>query len=109
MTPLPRPYTVEWLGAVDVPETGRYHFGLASVDESMLFLDWVEVCRSEILNAYREGTVELEAGLHDIRVRFADRTHHTHIDLYWRRPGNERRIVPAEALHPPRSGYLIGE
>jgi beta-glucosidase len=105
VTPLPRPYTVEWLGAVDVPETGRYHFGLRSVDESMLILDGVEIVRSEIRDAYREVAVELEAGPHDIRVRFADRSHHTQIDLYWRRPGEEPRIVAAEALLAPRSGY----
>lgn len=105
VVPLPRPYTVEWTGKVVAPVDGRYRFGLESIDESMLWINDTPVVEAQQPNTYVEGEIALSAGLHDIRIRFADRTSHTHINVYWQPPGRDRQILPTEALFPPQESY----
>lgn len=105
VVPLPRPYTVEWTGKVAAPVEGLYRFGLESIDESMLWIDGALVIEAQRPNTYAEGEIALSQGLHDIRIRFADRTSHTHINVYWQPPGRERQILPMEALYPPQESY----
>ncbi len=103
--PLPRPYTVVYTGKIAIPAAGSYHFGLESIDESSLELDGQEVVRATKPNEYVEGGLELTAGLHDIRIRFADRTDHTHLNVYWLPPGGTRAILPGAVLFPPQGSY----
>jgi streptogramin lyase/4-amino-4-deoxy-L-arabinose transferase-like glycosyltransferase len=105
VTPLPRPYTVEWSGKIAIPQSGFYHFGLESIDEATLWIDGQEVTASTRPNVLATGGIELASGLHDIRVRYTDRTDHTHINLYWTPPGGRLQIVPAEVLFPPQASY----
>ncbi len=106
---LPRPYTVEWTGKIAIPVTGRYTFGLQSVDESTLWIDGAEVAAARVRGQLARGQVELGAGLHDIRVRYADRTDHTNIYLYWQPQGasgsQALQVVPSELLYPPQADY----
>ena len=105
ITPLPRPYTVEWQGVVSIPLAGFYAFGLESIDDSHLYIDGRLVVEATEPNAYREGSVELTAGFHDIRLRYTDRSGHSHINLYWTPPGQGRQIVPSQNLYPPQGSY----
>ncbi len=105
VTPLPRPYTVQWRGKIAIPQAGRYSFGLESIDESVLTIDGQEVVSAQERNHYVEGQIELDMGLHDISIRYADRTDHTHINLHWQQPGGVREIVPSEFLFPPQASY----
>jgi 4-amino-4-deoxy-L-arabinose transferase-like glycosyltransferase/sugar lactone lactonase YvrE len=105
VTPLPRPYTVEWVGKLAAPVDGLYRFGLESIDESELWIDETPVVRADQPNALSEGEITLTPGLHDIRIRLADRTDHTHINVFWQPPGSERQIIPTEALFPPQESY----
>ncbi|MEZ4620117.1 MAG: PA14 domain-containing protein [Caldilineaceae bacterium] len=82
ITPLIRPYTVEWTGKIAIPQNGSYRFGLEAIDDAVLWIDEQEVTASLLPNQYQEGTLDLSEGLHDIRIRYADRTDHTHINLY---------------------------
>ena len=104
---LPRPYTVEWSGKLAIPESGHYDFALQSIDEAALHIDGVEVVASRVRNEMAVGGLTLEAGLHDVVVRYADRTDHTYIDLSWRPPGLDisYRTIPSELLFPPRANY----
>jgi streptogramin lyase/4-amino-4-deoxy-L-arabinose transferase-like glycosyltransferase len=103
--PLPRPYTVEWSGKIAIPVDGFYSFGLESIDESQLWIDEQPVVAATEHNVYVEGMVQLAAGLHDIRIRYADRTDHSHINFYWTPPGGSRQVVPPEVLFPPQGDY----
>lgn len=105
VTPLPRPYTVEWTGKLAAPVDGLYRFGLESIDESELWIDETPVVRADQPNMLSEGEITLTAGLHDIRIRLADRTDHTHINVFWQPPSSERQIIPTEALFPPQESY----
>ncbi len=105
ITPLPRPYTVEWSGKIAIPQQGLYRFGLESIDEAVLFIDDQQVTSSPRPNEYQEGSLDLTEGLHDIRLRFADRTDHTHINLYWTPPFAGQQPIPSEVLFPPQERY----
>jgi sugar lactone lactonase YvrE len=105
VTPLPRPYTVEWQGVISIPHAGVYAFGLESIDDSHLYIDGRLVIEAIEPNVYREGSVELTAGFHDIRLRYTDRSGHSHINLYWTPPGQGGQIVPSQNLYPPQGSY----
>ena len=103
--PLPRPYTVEWVGKIAVPFDGEYLLGIESIDESELWIDGAAVAASPEPNQYDEGSITLTAGLHDIRIRYVARTSHYHVNLHWAPPGKRRTLVQAEALIPPQGNY----
>lgn len=103
---LPRPYTVEYTGKIAIPEPGAYRFGVESIDESTIWIDGQAIAHAAEPNVYVEGGIELGAGLHDIRIRFADRTGHTHLNVYWGPPGGSRQILPPEILVPPQADYI---
>jgi hypothetical protein len=101
LTPLPRPYSVEWTGTLEAPETGEYALGLRAVDEAALFLDGELVLETTSPDRYREAVLALDRGPHDLKLRFKDATGRSRIHLWWRPPGGELQIIPAEYLHPP--------
>ncbi len=99
--PLPRPYTVEWLGQINIPQDGEYSFGLQSIDESQLFLDNQLLIENNSRDAYIQSEINLTAGLHPIRIRYADRTGYTYIILFWTPPEGIKEIVPQDVLSLP--------
>lgn len=103
--PLPSPYTVEWEGKLVAPDAGVYRLGIESIDASELWVDGKRVAASIGANEYTEGVMTLTAGLHDIRIRYAARTSHHHVNLSWAPPGQARMLVDAEALIPPQGSY----
>lgn len=106
LLPLPRPYSVEWRGKVEVPRDGNYRFATESADTSWVYLDEKLVVTNEGANRQlREGAVQLEAGVHDLRVRFYDESDHTFIRVYWTPPGGQRELLPTERLFPPQGSY----
>ncbi len=98
--PLPRPYTIEWQGAVRAHRDGTYRFGTTSIDASAVWIDGQQIVDNRRPNTYVDGAVNLTAGWHDIRVRFLDATSFTHVTLYWEPPEGGRTVVPTDALRP---------
>jgi 4-amino-4-deoxy-L-arabinose transferase-like glycosyltransferase/streptogramin lyase len=105
ITLLPRPYTVEWSGKINIPTQGNYVFGLESIDDSWLYIDDRLVVEAHVGNQYQQGAISLATGLHDIRVRYLDKSNWSHINVYWTPPGKQRTIIPAEYLLPPQGSY----
>ncbi|MBI2863326.1 MAG: glycosyltransferase family 39 protein [Chloroflexi bacterium] len=103
--PLPRPYSVEWTGKVYAPTAGRYTFGTESISSSQLFIDGKVAVDNKVNNRYLEAPVNLQAGLHDITLRFQDRDSFSHVYLYWTMPGKNRELIPSEYLFPPQGSY----
>ncbi|MGD0879597.1 MAG: PA14 domain-containing protein [Anaerolineales bacterium] len=101
VTPLDRPYSVEWTGDIHVPSSGHYLFGLECRDSSTLWIDNKQVLDDQTPDKYQEAGIDLAAGLHPIRIRYTDQTGYTHIHLYWTPPGADREIIPQENLFPP--------
>jgi hypothetical protein len=81
-------------------EPGKYSFFLTSDDGSRLFVDdnlavdnWGN--HSELTMA---GTVQLEAGVHAVRVEYFDRLGGAMIRLEWSSEHLERRLIGAADL-----------
>lgn len=101
LVPLPRPYSVEWRGWLDAPQTGVYQLGLRAVPEAELYLDGVQLIATTLPNEMFETTTTLEAGLHDLVVRYRDTVDRSRIHLYWMPPGGQFEPIPGLYLWPP--------
>jgi hypothetical protein len=104
-TPLPRPYTAEWLGRIYIPEAGTYLFGTEQLSRSRLFIDGQELISNTAANNLIENSIELTVGYHNIRILYEDFEGYSHIYLYWTPPGRERAIVPSVFLWPQMGSY----
>ena len=100
LTPLPRPYSVEWSGAIEIPYAGTYTFGVRAVDTAELYLDEQPVVRTQVPDQLSESALFLESGLHTLRLNFWDLTARSCIHLYWKRPGGEIEVIPTPYLWP---------
>lgn len=105
LTPLPRPYSVDWTGKLEAPLSGPYTFALASVDDSHLILDGRLLLDAPGNGSTVEATIPITEGLHDIQVRFVDKTGRSNIHLSWTPPGGSRDVIPTEQLYPPQGNY----
>ncbi|MCL4499494.1 MAG: PA14 domain-containing protein, partial [Chloroflexi bacterium] len=104
--PLPQPFTVEWSGKIDIPTPGLYRFGTQSIDYSWVYIDnHLVVDNSHQEDQYVDGAINLSAGLHDIRIRFLDRSGHSFINVFWWPPGGAREFLPGDRLFPPQGSY----
>ncbi len=109
LIPLPRPYTVEWQGQIEIPISGTYSLGTEVLDKCWLYIDGDLLLENVVPNYYQEAAIDLRAGRHDIRLRFLDQTDHSHIYLNWTRPDGVREIVPHERLFPLAPGEEANE
>ena len=101
LTPLARPYSVEWTGLLDVPTTGIYGLALRSVGEADLYVDGILVTKTTVPDRIFETDVSLNAGLHEIKVLFQDTLPRSRLHLMWRRPGEPGLVpIPANSLWP---------
>jgi dolichyl-phosphate-mannose-protein mannosyltransferase/PA14 domain-containing protein len=106
--PLPRPYSVQWIGKLFAPAAGEYHFALNSVDGSQLMLDNQLVVDNPNGHTTVENITGLTQGWHDVSIRFSDQTSATQIYLYWTPPGQtESELIPTRYLSPPMGEYPI--
>ncbi len=98
LLPLPRPYTVEWKGELEVPVDGLYGLGIECRDAAWLYIDDKLVLVSQTPDEEQDANVNLTGGRHSVRLRFLDQTDHSHIYLFWRRPGDLPGAVPQDNL-----------
>jgi hypothetical protein len=102
--PLPRPYTVEWSGRLAAPVEGVYRLSVRAISSASLDVDGQPVIEETSPGQLGEGDVYLDAGLHDLRLRYLDDQSHSQVYLYWAPPGADSELVPPEALFPPAGG-----
>ena len=107
LTPLPRPYSVEWSGVLVAPQAGPYGLGLRAIDWAQLYLDNQLVLETMGPNAYTQASLTLAEGLHDVRLRFKDTTARSRLHLFWQPPGQASAVaIPSHYLWPSRSSYV---
>jgi hypothetical protein len=81
--------------------TGEYTFRLRSDDGSELYIDDKLVIDNDGLHGAedKDGTVQLTAGMHALRVNFFEAGGGQELRLSWKRPGDSAfSIVPSSAL-----------
>ncbi|MCK6628830.1 MAG: PA14 domain-containing protein [Anaerolineae bacterium] len=107
ITPLPRPYTVEWSGVLAAPQAGLYQLGLRAIDEASLYLDGQLVVATTGPDALTQTSLTLEQGLHDLRLTFKDATGRSRLHLLWQPPGQASLVpIPGPYLWPSRRSYV---
>jgi len=105
--PLPRPYSVEWVGRININQMGDYGFYIDSVDEAILFIDEELILDNRQDHSEEDKRIHLTTGMHTIRVRYADRSGYSHIHLFWTPPEKDRVIIPQEVLFQPEVPTLL--
>jgi hypothetical protein len=98
-------FALRLLGRIEIPATGEWTFSLGSDQSAMLLIDGEPVVVDASGHSYRwaTGAVALEAGLHDIEVRFWEGWGDAGLNLAWRGPGVEDDIIV------PRSAFSLRE
>jgi hypothetical protein len=102
--PMARPYTVEWVGRLAAPLSGPYRLGLQAVTRASLYVDGEIAIGNAEYGQLAETEWQLDAGMHDIRVRYLDDLGHSKVYLYWQPPDGEFEHIPADVLFLPREG-----
>lgn len=98
-TPLPRPYTVEWVGRLYAPQSGMYALGAQSKESIKLFVDGTELLGGE--SSADEAHVSLSTGFHEIKLLYADSENYSEARLYWTPPKKDRAVIPSAFLWRP--------
>ena len=82
-------FAARFTGNFAAETSGPYTFYLTSDDGSRLFIDGVEVINNDGLHAdvLIQQTITLDAGVHDIEVRYFERGGQATVDLEWAGPG----------------------
>ncbi|MBN1934360.1 MAG: glycosyltransferase family 39 protein [Anaerolineae bacterium] len=105
--PLPRPYRVEWTGRLLTPMPGVYRLGVKAISAAALYVDGHLVIESQS-GQQESASLELAAGMHDVRVSFLDDRDRSQIYLYWQFPGDTGlTLVPPEALFLPQADGIV--
>ena len=105
ITPLERPYTIEWKGAIYIPEDGTYGFGLEQISHSQLEIDGKQIINNQADNSAIDTNVQLTRGFHTIRLVYWDLANYSHVYLFWTPPGRGRSIIPSYFLWPEMAAY----
>jgi len=106
-TPLNRPYSVEWTGSLVAPQSGLYRLGLRAVPGAELYLNGDLIVNATIPNEIMEASLTLEAGLHDLRLRYLDNVSRSRLHLYWMPPSGFFEPIPTQYLWPPLGEHAI--
>jgi hypothetical protein len=103
-TPIPPPFSVEWTGKLLVEQPGEYRFSLIADDGATLEIDGREAIPGEpVFLEEKSGNLQLESGLHPIRVRYFNTLFGGSVRLWWTLTSRPKQIIPSEALVPDES------
>lgn len=94
-------FAVRFVGKVVVPAGGSWTFRLGSDAGARLFIDNELVINDDANHSFRfaSGEVTLDAGAHDIDVRYLERNYSQGLVLTWQGPTvSQEQVIPASAL-----------
>ncbi|MCU1246453.1 MAG: hypothetical protein JWN02_2363, partial [Acidobacteria bacterium] len=103
-------WTLEWSGALLVPESGTYQMRMGSDDGSWAYIDGQLLFSLPGIHTYAEATtsINLTAGLHSIRLVMFDWTGGTNFFFVWARPGRGFEDITAPYLLPTAGTSTVG-
>jgi predicted esterase len=94
-------FALKFDGLITIPATGNYTFYLRSDDGSRLYIDGSQVVNNDgSHNANNEisGSVNLNAGIHDIRVTYFEGTGDEVLNVSYSGPGINKQNIPEAVL-----------
>ncbi len=99
--PMLRPYTVIWIGFLNIPADGVYGIGLRAQTVGEIRIDGVSVLVGSADDRPITTMLELTAGRHPIEVGLLDAAYYSRIHLLWSLDGGKTYSpIPREALTP---------
>jgi DNA-binding beta-propeller fold protein YncE/4-amino-4-deoxy-L-arabinose transferase-like glycosyltransferase len=104
--PLPVPWSAEWSGTFQVAQSGPHHFELFSNDYAELFINGEKIVGGY---SFMAKTVQLDAGPHDIVVRYSNTKSYSEMRLRWAPPGGSGADVIPTDLLVPATGELAAQ
>lgn len=104
VSPIPGFFSAEWSGSLEAPKDGSYDFQLISNSYGLLEIDGHKVAERPFMPPGADtvqGSVHLSRGRHHIRLRYYEARNYSHLELWWKKPGDsEKEVVPSGALRP---------
>jgi hypothetical protein len=99
---LPEPFSIVWKGKLAVPSTGMYLLALQADDGALLFVDGRKIVDNGGSHGseYRETAVNLEAGFHELELRYWQLGGSKDMQLSWRPPNGPHQPIPPAYLFP---------
>jgi 4-amino-4-deoxy-L-arabinose transferase-like glycosyltransferase len=96
--PLPVPWCAQWEGKIRLQEGGEYRFKMKSNDYAALYIDGRQVVEYPFTPS---GSTQLEAGEHEILVKYSNTKYYSEMRLFWTPPGGSAsEAIPTEVLFP---------
>jgi hypothetical protein len=101
-------FVAQALGNITVPATGSYAFRLSSDDGSRLSIDDAVVINHDGLHGVtaKDGTVDLGAGIHSLRIDYFERDGGQQLTLQWRPPGATAFVVVPNSVLSTDAGVV---
>jgi hypothetical protein len=96
-------FSVEWTGSLDVPQAGLHTFATNAKDAAWVWLDGVLVASDGDPPGARPttGARQLDAGRHELEVRYVNRGSEPSLEVLWAPPGGSLEPIPSSRLRPP--------
>lgn len=93
-------FALRFTGLISVPKSGKYTFYTASDDGSRLYIDGQQIVNNDGLHGMSEkaGTVQMNAGLHEIIVTYFDNGGGDGLAVSWAGPEFDKQSISAERL-----------
>ena len=100
----PDSFSVRWSGKIQVDHSEPYTFTTVTDDGARLWIDGHLVTDNwQTGTTSSHGTINLTAGLHDIKLEYFENTGQAFSQLYWSSPSIPYAIVPQDHLYLPNS------
>lgn len=89
-------YALVYEGFIQIEKTGEYIFSLTSDDGSRLVIENRQIVLNDSIHGMVEvsGKIDLNAGMHPIRIEFFDYQMGEGLRLAWQGPGTRKQPVP---------------
>lgn len=96
-----RSFGIVFSGQIEIDTAGEYTFYLQSDDGSILYINNEEVVNNDGDHGVieKQGSIQLEAGKHDLRVDFINAGGGYWIEAFYKGPGITKQIIPANKLY----------
>src|SRR5262245_30374983 len=104
----PDNFSATFQGSLIVRRSGTYTFATESDDGSFVYVDGQPVVNNGGLHGMQraEGSVQLDAGVHDLFIRYVQSGGDFGLEFLWGRDGAALSLVPDWTLRHGRSGSL---
>jgi hypothetical protein len=96
--PLSVPWCAQWEGKIRLQEGGEYRFQMYSNDYAALYINGQQIVEYP---SFQFGPIQLEAGEHEILVKYSNTRHYSEMRLFWTPPGGpSSEAIPTEVIFP---------